>query len=140
MTPPQLCDERFKHRGDQKKHLVRKHPNAVGVRTPPLTRNDDDSDRLSDTSEHLQRTPPQGPQYAYASPHATFQPLPQASAPTAEQPSQPATPPLCSVSLTADSQALPVGYYMSSQAPPPEACSVLMSMAPTSLAAYAPVT
>ncbi|RKP05856.1 hypothetical protein THASP1DRAFT_25719 [Thamnocephalis sphaerospora] len=23
-----LCDERFKHRGDQKKHLVRKHPDA----------------------------------------------------------------------------------------------------------------
>ncbi|KAI9595209.1 hypothetical protein BDF19DRAFT_413888 [Syncephalis fuscata] len=28
----ELCDERFKHRGDQKKHLARKHPDATPLR------------------------------------------------------------------------------------------------------------
>jgi hypothetical protein len=49
----QLCDERFKHRGDQKKHLARKHANATSTT------------RASPPAEQEHQTSPQS-QYTYA--------------------------------------------------------------------------
>lgn len=100
----QFCDERFKHRGDQKKHLVRKHPDAPNMRASP-------SDCASDHELHHHHHAQLG-NSVHDSPYTSYAPMAPALAyPTLSTESSSAA----NLPLTTESSTLPLGYYVSGQ-------------------------